>query len=43
MAGKKKKPSGTTSRSSKTGRYVKKSYADKHKSTTQTSRRKKKK
>jgi hypothetical protein len=42
-AGKKKSPSGSSSRSSKTGRYVTKKYADSHKSTTQTSRKKKKK
>jgi hypothetical protein len=43
MAGKKKPSSGSTSRSSKTGEFVTKKYADKHKSTTQTSRNKKKK
>lgn len=42
MAKKKKGSSGTTSRSAKTGKFVKKSYADKHKSTTYTSKRKKK-
>lgn len=42
MARKKKSSSGTTSRSAKTGRFVKKSYADKHKSTTYTSKKKKK-
>jgi hypothetical protein len=38
----KKKSSGSTSRSSKSGRFVTKKYADSHKSTTQTSRKKKK-
>ena len=42
MAKKKKKSSSTTSRSAKTGKYVKKSYADKHPSTTYTSKKKKK-
>jgi hypothetical protein len=42
MARKKKKSSGTTSRSAKTGRFVTKKYADSHKSTTVTSKKKKK-
>ncbi len=37
-----KKSSGTSSRSAKTGKFVTKKYADSHKSTTVTSRRKKK-
>lgn len=43
MAGKKKPSSETTSRSSKSGEFVTKKYADSHKSTTETSKNKKKK
>ncbi len=35
------KVSGTVSRSSKTGEFVTKQYADKHKSTTETQKKKK--
>jgi len=37
-----KRSSSTQSRSAKSGRYVTKSYADKHKSTTYTSKRRSK-
>lgn len=43
MAGKKNSSSGSSSRSSKTGKYVTKKYANSHKSTTETSKNKKKK